>query len=439
MEREAIFRETKRPITPMRLRMSCVAYCAALAALAGAVAAQQKSVEPAHAPVRLEAPAQDKNFYLLSMFERTPGVRDAVKNDPALARITATRLAALDHAAKSCNTDVNCYSAAFGWSEEQSAEAGHGLAALYRTSPALRELTDGALRQSGMYVRYNSLSGEEFLDRAWTDCTRGINHMIDVYGLGKPPRYPAIDSMTYDVRGAGYPRAVQTLAAVLEDDRASLDMFFAPSMRFALELMFLNHRDEAGRFEPMESGENAAPFARVKSVDWNKYPYTAIVVPGAGNDRPGIRLSASGKLRDEIAAKRFREGKAPFVIVSGGFVHPAQTEFSEAIEMKRDLTTRFGIPANAIIVDPHARHTTTNMRNAARLIYRYGIPFERKALVVTDPAQSAYIEAAGMEKRCMEELGYVPYKLLGRVSAFDLEFLPMRDALQADPQDPLDP
>jgi uncharacterized SAM-binding protein YcdF (DUF218 family) len=41
--------------------------------------------------------------------------------------------------------------------------------------------------------------------------------------------------------------------------------------------------------------------------------------------------------------------------------------------MKHDLIARLGIPAAAILVDPHARHTTTNMRNAARLLYRYGM------------------------------------------------------------------
>jgi hypothetical protein len=78
--------------------------------------------------------------------------------------------------------------------------------------------------------------------------------------------------------------------------------------------MLLNHRDQAGRFEPMEKGENAAAFHRVKSIDWSRYPYTAIVVPGAGSDRAGIRLSPSGKLRDEIAATRYRDGKAPFAL-----------------------------------------------------------------------------------------------------------------------------
>ncbi|MBZ5625060.1 MAG: YdcF family protein [Acidobacteriia bacterium] len=404
-----------------------------------AAIAQQRPPEPAHAPVRLDSPVEDKNFYLFSMLERTPGGRAAVASDAVLARIAAARREALDNTAKSCNLDLDCYAGAFLWSDQQSAEAAHALAGLYRASSAVRDLTDGPLRSSGMYVRYNGLGGEEFLERAWSDCIRGVNHAIDVYGLGKAPRYPAIDSITYDVKSVAYRRVVQTLAAVMEDDRARLDLVFSPSLRFALELMLLNHRDEAGRYEPMEAGENRAAFQRMKSVVWSRYPYSVIVVPGSGNDRPGVRLSPAGALRDEVAAKRFRDGKAPFVLVSGGFVHPQLTEFAEAIEMKRDLITRFGIPAEAILIDPHARRTTTNLRNAARLMYRYGMPFDKKALVTTDLSQSQSIESAAFEKRCLDELGYVPYKLLGRTSPFDLEFLPTLDSLHADPQDPLDP
>ena len=152
--------------------------------------------------------------------------------------------------------------------------------------------------------------------------------MIDVYALGKPPRYPAIDSITYDPKSDAWRRVVQNLVAVIQDDRASLDLAFSPSFRFALEVMLLNHRDEAGRLEPMEAGENAAAFRRAKSVEWSHYPYTAIVVPGAGGDRPGIRLSdgqTPGRNRREAISGR----KAPFILVSGGFVHPSQTEFSE--------------------------------------------------------------------------------------------------------------
>jgi len=406
--------------------------------LASVVFAAQ-TVEPARAPVAMKSPVLDKNFYLLTLLDRTPDLHAQIKGDPTLNKIAEERLAAMDRAAKSCGSDLDCNILAFRWSEEQTLEAGNALAALYKKSQVVRELTDGPLRASGMYVLYQGLSGEELLKHAWDDCARGMNLAIDVYGIGKAPRYPAIDAMTYDPKDASYHQVILGLVLVLEDDRAAMDLFFRPSLRFSSELMFLNHRDEAGRYEPMEVGENAAAFRRVKTVEWAKYPYSVIVVPGAGNDRPGVNLSPAGRLRDELAAKRFRESKAPFLIVSGGFVHPIRTEFSEAIEMKHDLMARFGIPADAIIVDPHARHTTTNMRNAARLMYRYGIPFDKTALVTTDPWQSQNIESRDFDKRCRDELGYVPQKILSRISAFDLAFLPMRDSLQANPLEPLDP
>jgi uncharacterized SAM-binding protein YcdF (DUF218 family) len=33
------------------------------------------------------------------------------------------------------------------------------------------------------------------------------------------------------------------------------------------------------------------------------------------------------------------------------------------------MVEKLHVPANAILVEPHARHTTTNMRNTARLIF----------------------------------------------------------------------
>lgn len=421
--------------TPYFLRIRTAA--AALLLLAAGAAAQTGA--PAKAPFPLVAPVQDKNFYLLSLLERTPGVATALAGDATLSKVLTERLAALDNAAKSCGLDSACHAAVARWSDAQTAEVGQALAALYEKSPAVKTLVDGPLRSSGTYIRFYDAGGAQALVRAWKDCAAGINRMIDVYALGGKPRYPAIDSMTYDAKADSYRNVIQSLTAILEDDRASLKLFFQPSLRFALEAMWFNHRDEAGRVEPMETTENAAAYRHARAVQWAKYPYSVIVVPGAGNEIPGVRLSPGGKQRDEIAAKRYRDGKAPFILVSGGYVHPSQTEYAEALEMKRDLMERFHIPAEAIIVDPHARHTTTNMRNAARLMYRYGVPFDRRALVSTDLSQSRYIEDPGFAKRCVDELGYVPYKLLGRTSPFDLEFMPMIESLQIDPQDPLDP
>lgn len=174
-------------------------------------------------------------------------------------------------------------------------------------------------------------------------------------------------------------------------------------------------------------------------MNWSQYKYTAIVVPGSGTDRPGQAMSPWGKAWVTLAARRFKAGLAPFLIVSGGYVHPSQTPFCEAIEMKKALIAEYGIPAHSILIDPHARHTTTNIRNASRLLYRYGFPFKKTALITSDQGQSAYIEAPSFAQRCIAELGYVPHEILRRTSQFDLEFRPRLESLQTDPFEPLDP
>ncbi len=396
---------------------------------------------PAAEPVRMPFPGrasvQDKNFYVLTLLEQN--AKRWLSADPALRELTAAKRTALETAAK-CTGDLECHLGPMRFSDGEITQAGSALQRLCLAHGEVRDLVTGPLRDSGLYVRSQSLGDCELLAEAWQQSARGINRAIDVYGAGKPPRYPAIDSISYDVTKPGYGRILQMTAGVLLDDAAALPLFFHPSLRFALLLMDHNHRDEAARHEPMHLGENRAAAERLRAMrDWDRYPYSAIVVPGAGNDRPNWPLSAYGKMRVQLAAKRYREGKAPVIIVSGGYVHPAQTPYAEAVEMKRALVKDFGVPEEAVVIDPHARHTTTNLRNAARLIYRYGVPFDKTALITTDPGQSAYIEAPLFTKRCADELGYQPHRALKRISPFDLEFLPVIDSLQSDPIDPLDP
>jgi hypothetical protein len=381
---------------------------------------------------------QDKNFYLLSMLERTPAVRAAVKSDPVLSKLADAMRASLRDAS-SCGVQVACYTSALIWKPAEIDSASSALRSLYAGNSSVARLVDGPLRSSGMFQRYQSKAGPEFLSQAWTDAAKGLNSVIEVYGGGRAPRYPAIDSISFDVKTASYPNLLRTMTGVLDEDSANMDLFFLPSLRFALALLDANHRDEAARYEPLEAGETAAAVRQIRVIAWQRYPYSSIIVPGAGPDRPDWSLSAMGKLRLELAVRRFREHKAPFILVSGGHAHPAQTRFAEAIEMKKSLMADFGIPPSAILVDPFARHTTTNLRNAAREIHRYGIPFDKKTLIVTDQEQSSAIESARFETRCMRELGYMPGKIGARISRFDLEFLPGLVSLHADALDPLDP
>jgi hypothetical protein len=301
----------------------------------------------------------------------------------------------------------------------------------------LRAMVDNDLRVSGDYLLFTKEGGEDLLVNAWESSARGLNHVLSVYGAGAAPRYPQIDSISLDIQSDDSKQHVATFANQVAAQTPAL--FFEPSLKAALELLVLNHRDEAARFEPMEQGENKAAFAAIPSIHWTRYPYSVIVVPGAGPEDPNVALSAAGRQRTALAAQRYREGKAPLILVSGGYVHPAQTRFSEAIEMKRALLEDYHVPESAILVDPHARHTTTNLRNAAREIYRYGIPMNKPVLVISDKGQIHSIASEAFADRNLKELGYLPYQLINQLSETDLVILPRIESLQMDPMDPLDP
>jgi hypothetical protein len=269
--------------------------------------------------------------------------------------------------------------------------------------------------------------------QAWPRAAAAINQIIGIYGKGEAPRYPKIDAMTLDPAAPEFAGLMVTL-----DDltRGAAPAAITEPLRFAIGLLDLNGRDEAIRYG---TGPDAAVLAVARKIDWRAAPYSAIVVPGAGPDDPGVALSAFGKLRLALAVERFRAGDAPFILVSGGNVHPNRTPFNEAVEMRRELIDRFGIPADRIVLEPYARHTTTNLRNAARLLAAMRAPAGKPTLIVTDRWQSAYIASDVFTRRNIEELGFQPGTLGKRESPTALPFVLSPASLAVDPRDPLDP
>lgn len=391
---------------------------------------------PLRAPLPLQMPVQDKMFYLLSLIERTPSVATVVKTDPGLAAIFQERLTAVKSAETECKGDVpRCTVRNALLTPEEIEAAGKRLEALYERDAGVRGLVAGPMRQCGLFELYRNEDDRTLLVHAWTDAAQGINRIINVYGNGAKPFYDKIDSASFNMNVSvpEYWTRLHGLVASLSD--ASL--FFEPSLRFSLMLLALNHRDEAGRFEPMDRGENATTIAHIANVRWSDYPYTAILALGLGPEDPNIPISPGGKIVVAQVAKLFEQREAPLIIVSGGFVHPAQTRFSEAIEMRQLLIEQYGIPDNAILIDPHARHTTTNFRNADRLIYRYGIPMDRPALA--EALSVAGILNDTFDQRNMKELGYLPYRDKMSISQSVMSFYPVVNGLQGDARDPLDP
>ena len=390
-------------------------------------------------PLAFADPVIGKNFYLLDAIGRMPEVRARVEQSARLAGLRQARIAAMDTAAGSCRLDAACITAVFRWTDTDIATVEEALKDLVDGDPVVASFVTRDLRASGMAQAFAARSDADLVAGAWREAAAGLNRVIDTYALGVPPRYPKIDAASHDVAAEPYRRLLGIMLAVMGEQRRDLTTFFAPSLAFARRLLDAHRRDEAGRFEPLHEGENAAALRRMPAVQWASYPYAAIIVPGAGPDRPDVALDPWAKLRLELAVTRYRQGRAPFIIVSGGYVHPNQTAFNEALEMKRALVGEFGVPSEAVVIEPHARHTTTNLRNAARLALRYGFPAGAPLLITSDDGQSAYISSSEFRDRCLREMGHLPGTFGKRLTPFDLEFVPSVRALHADASDPLDP
>lgn len=431
----------------MRFAVSAALAAASLAVVAaplGALSPAHAQAQDATSAAQAEFPAsgdivQDKNFPLLTLLAQDPAARAAILADPALARIGAGRRAALESAYADCAFDVPCFINAMMAPQAEIDEAAARLSALAAPGGPLNPLVRDVMRPSGRFARHEALDDAAFMAAAWREAAAGLNRLYRVYGLAEAPRYPDIDSISYDPASRDYQGLVRDVAETQIDAPAQGAPFFADGLRVGLDLLLINQRDEAARYEPMEAGANAAALARAAALDWGDWPYTAILVPGAGTLPGETGLSAAGALRLRLAARRYEAGLAPFIVVSGGHVHPNKTPYAEAIEMKARLMAVHGVPEDAILIDPHARHTTTNLRNAVRLIAQAGAPLDRAMLVTTARNQSAYIETPGFAERCVAELGYAPHTVVSRLSPHDLVVAPNRLSLHSDPNDPLDP
>jgi len=340
----------------------------------------------------------------------------------ALASIDGTdgRRAGLVTAAE-CAGELSCVRGGIAWSEPQAIEAAATIVAMF-TASAERAAFVRALRASGACALLDLGSSDEAFATA---CV--AEALLQTSG--------AFEARVAGELGASALDAVVDAVALT----ASTAKLWGPARDVALGGLVAAERDGAARYEPLTAGENAAALARVASVDFTAFRFVAIVVPGQGPDDAVTALNPAGRLRADAAADRYEAGVAPFLLLTGGHVHPDRTTFAEAIEMKRHLIDVRGVPENAILVDPYARHTTTNLRNATRLLVRGGFPTDRPVLVTSDRIQTAYIRSSVLAQRCVDELGFPPFTEMQTVSNQDSCFLFELRSFHVDARDPLDP
>jgi len=403
------------------------------------VPTEQGLAEPsARLPIVPPGLVEQRNFDLLVRLNEGE-VGAAIRASQAWQTASARRDQRIRMAVAACAIDAACRVRSFLWTETEAAAALVALRSALEPPGRIAALAD-KLRARGDYALYAGMTDRDLITATWRDVTEGHNRILRVYGLGEAPRYPAIDSILFPPEGDLWPGVLieatdHLLAAVANDAQPRADL----AHRLALQLLYLNERENAASFADLDSSHNAAALARIAAVDWARYPYTVILVLGDGPDRPDQLIGTYGKLRIARAARLYHEGMAPVLIVSGGNVHPALTPVNEAIEMKRELMVRYAIPESAIIIEPHARHTTTNFRNSARLMLRYAIPIDRPAIATTSTGHSLYASGEAFDARGIEELGYVPRQVVQRMPPYEFAFLPDPRSTHRDNRDPLDP
>ena len=401
----------------------------------------QNGFDPNYRLLHSSSYIQDKNFYLLTLLEKVPSARLTIEKDEVLQGVLNAQKKRIQEGLSQCDTSVSCWINAFNTNPEEQKLIGQRLGELCKKEKSIQALVQQHLRPSGAFMKYAEKSDAEMLQSAWTEACGGIQYILNSYALGKRGRYASIDSASYAAKSLMYKRYLMVAGHFLAEKTTSWTLFHQPATWYALTLMDMNNRDEAARHEPMEALENQKALEYIPNIEWSKYPYSVILQPGHGPDIVDVPLSPMGKFRVQLVADRFHKGMAPLIILSGGYVHPFQTPYAEATEMKKALMEQYGVPERAIIIDPHARHTTTNFRNGARLIFRYGIPADKMALCTSTMDQIVYITDPKyrFKERNMLELGYLPYELFAKISSHDVEFKPQIISLHLDPLDPLDP
>lgn len=407
-------------------------------ALCGVMAPVRASVDTTgNAAVSRDAVMKNKLFYFLSVVRSDAKVSTAIEKSSVLKEISDAQLNRTVRSLQQCKTG-RCYAEIIRWRDDEIASAGDELLKLLKNKKTRSRIIN-KLKASRHYNLYHELSDTSFIRTVWENNAHGINRIFDVYLGGHPPkRYARIDSISYRQDDPVFTaKADSALIAVTARIRNKSVPFFLLPLEASLAILYINGRDEAARYEPLTAGYNAPPFEKAKHTDWSSYKYSVLLVPGSGPQEPGIRMTEKGMERCRMAAERFKKGLAPFIIVSGGHVYPFRTPICEAVEMRNYMIKELGLPQEAVIIEPHARHTTTNLRNAIRLIYKFEMPETKPGLVITDAAQVNMIK--NLAPRCIRELGYVPYKSVHVLNENEVEFIPSVQAFQINPEDALDP
>jgi uncharacterized SAM-binding protein YcdF (DUF218 family) len=156
------------------------------------------------------------------------------------------------------------------------------------------------------------------------------------------------------------------------------------------------------------AGNRWIAFSLTRSLEWQHLPPAeipqaeVIVVLGGGTEspqppRPIVELNSAGD-RVLYAAHLYKDGKAPHLLLSGGYINWLYTAESTPAGQMASVLELVGIPDDAIWLEPESLNTYENAVNCAAILTEKGI--DRIILVTTAthmPRSVALFEAQGLE------------------------------------------
>src|SRR2546423_7649333 len=157
---------------------------------------------------------QDKNFYLLSLFQRHRAVRRLLSENEAMKELFDEKLQASGMAAH-CD-DVGCVDKSFRFSGEHLEMVATELEGLAKRPEFKTLIID--MRRSGAFIKYSNQSDTEMLIAAWKDAANGMNRLLGGYRLGHDPTYKEIDKVSFDVSSEAYRKLLKAKIAEISKE-----------------------------------------------------------------------------------------------------------------------------------------------------------------------------------------------------------------------------
>src|SRR5690606_23803491 len=131
-------------------------------------AQSRPSFDPAYQFVKSGNYVQDKNFYLLTLFEQEPALQRALAQNSTLKKYY-TRFRQQAAATPSHCASAACYAAALLLDEKVVDAIAGTLEKLYSSQPAFRAALQPHLKPSGAFMRHAALPEGEMLAERWKE------------------------------------------------------------------------------------------------------------------------------------------------------------------------------------------------------------------------------------------------------------------------------